>query len=279
MSLYISSLNSGSNGNCYYIGNRHEAVLIDAGISCRETEKRIDRSGLSFNKIKAVFISHEHSDHIRGAEFIARKHQIPVYISHGTLQNSRLNLSENLVSHFTADTPVTIGSLVVNAFAKLHDAAEPHSFTVSGNGITIGILTDIGVVCDNVVANFRKCHAAFLEANYDEEMLENGRYPLFLKNRIRGGQGHLSNIQALELFKSHRPEFMSHLLLSHLSQDNNDPILALNLFAKHAGDTHISLASRYKESKVYSITGRKDLPDQWNKTIKEQARSVQMKLF
>lgn len=257
MSLYISSLNSGSNGNCYYVGNQHEAVLIDAGISCRETERRIIRSGLSMNKIKAVFVSHEHSDHTRGVPVISRKYRIPVYFSPLTHENSRLHMDTSLIRHFSSNIPVDIGGLSINAFPKLHDASEPHSFTVTGNGITIGILTDIGSVCEHVITNFHQCHAAFLEANYDEEMLENGSYPIYLKKRIRSDHGHLSNNQSLELFTTHKAPFMSHLLLSHLSQDNNNPRLVHDLFTQYAGDTHIAIASRHQESAVYFINGEK----------------------
>ena len=255
MALYITSLNSGSNGNCYYVGNQHEAVLIDAGIPCMETEKRLSRLGLSFEKIKAVFISHEHTDHTYGAEVISRRYQIPVYISEATHAHSRLKLDEKLVQPLKAYQPVHFGELCVNAFSKRHDACEPYSFTVTGEGITIGIFTDIGSPCEQVIQNFRLCHAAFLEANYDEVMLESGRYPRFLKNRIRGDYGHLSNRQALELFSRHGPPFMTHLLLSHLSQENNNPQLVQDLFMKQAGGTHITIASRYEESAVHCIYG------------------------
>src|ERR1700744_5411222 len=120
MSLYIASLNSGSNGNCYYVGNDEEAVLIDAGISCRETEKRMNRLGLSIEKVKAVFISHEHSDHINGLEVLSKKYQIPVYITPATLQSSRLDLQHDLVRSFKAYTPVSIGGISVSAFPKFH---------------------------------------------------------------------------------------------------------------------------------------------------------------
>ncbi len=256
MSLYISSLNSGSNGNCYYVGNQHEAVFIDAGLSCRETERRMFRCGLDFRKIKAIFITHEHSDHTKGVEFISRKYQVPVYISSPTYGNSRLRIDENFLRHFEPYTPVQVGGLSVNAFPKLHDASEPHSFTVTANGVTVGVLTDIGSACDHVTRNFSLCDAAFLEANYDEEMLEKGRYPVYLKNRIRSAYGHLSNHQALELFLSHKPEKMSHLLLSHLSQDNNNPRLVEKLFRTHSGGTHVVIASRHQESPVYHITGK-----------------------
>lgn len=253
MSLYITSLNSGSNGNCYYIGNDTEAVLIDAGISCREIEKRMMRSGLSMNKVKAIFISHEHSDHIRGVEVTSRKYQLPVYITAATLKNSRLQPDEALVKSFKAYEPVHIGQLGVTAFPKLHDASDPHSFVVDGNETRIGVFTDIGASCEHVVNNFKKCHAIFLEANYDTKMLDEGHYPYHLKNRIRGGHGHLSNDQALELFTTHRPGFMSHLFLSHLSKDNNNPQLVQELFEKHCGHTKIAVASRYNEMEVYQI--------------------------
>lgn len=254
MSLFIASLNSGSNGNCYYIGNDSEAVLVDAGLSCRETEKRMRRLDLSMERVKALFISHEHGDHIRGVESIASKHKLPVYITPPTFKQSRLRVHETQVFPFTAYTPISIGSLSVLAFPKFHDASDPHSFVVSGNGVNIGVFTDIGATCSHVIDNFSECHAVFLEANYDEEMLQNGRYPYHLKNRIRGGHGHLSNTQALELFIAYRPSFLSHLLLSHLSKDNNDPVLAQNLFAAHARNTHVVVASRYEESAVYHIT-------------------------
>lgn len=253
MSLFISSLNSGSNGNCYYVGNDEEAVLIDAGISCRETEKRLLRSGLSIQKVKAIFISHEHSDHIRGVEVLAKKHKLPIYITNPTLLSSGLRIDETLVSGFTAYEPITVGQLSITAFPKFHDAADPHSFIVESKGIVIGVFTDIGMVCDDLIRNFKQCHAAFLEANYDEEMLEKGGYPYYLKKRITGDRGHLSNVQALQLFISHKPEFMSQILLSHLSRDNNHPTLVQELFEKHAEQVNVTVASRYEESAVYRI--------------------------
>ena len=253
MALYIASLNSGSNGNCYYIGNEHEAILVDAGISCRETEKRLKQSGLTFDKIKAIFISHEHTDHTRGVEVISKKHRVPVYISTEAYRNSRLNLEDNLRAALSPQVPVVIGSLTISAFPKLHDAADPFSFTISNDGITVGVFTDIGSPCESVIKHFGLCHAAFLEANYDDEMLDKGDYPFYLKNRIRGDHGHLSNEQALELFSMHKPPFMTHLLLSHLSQDNNNPDLVSDLFLKHADGARITVASRYEPSPVFCI--------------------------
>ncbi len=253
MSLYISSINSGSNGNCYYIGNEQEAVLVDAGISCRETEKRMKRLGLSMNSVKAIFVSHEHSDHISGITVLSKKYKLPVYITDNTYRNSGLQLENYLLKSFTAYQTVQVGGFTIIPFPKHHDAADPHSFLVHYDDIKIGVFTDIGAPCDHVIKHFSQCHAAFLEANYDEELLEQGKYPYYLKRRIRGGKGHLSNTQALEIFKSCKPAFMSHLLLSHLSKDNNCPNLVENLFRHHAGDTEIIIASRFKETAVYRV--------------------------
>lgn len=253
MCLFITSLNSGSNGNCYYIGNSSEAVLIDVGISCRETEKRMKQLDLDIKKVKAIFVSHEHGDHIKGVSTLANKYQLPVYITQLTAKHGPI-LIKHLAKEFRANQTVAIGSLLVTAFNKNHDAADPHSFVVSNNEVTVGVFTDIGIVCNNLTHYFKQCHAAFLEANYDEDMLENGRYPVHLKNRIRNGQGHLSNKQALELFVKHRPGFMTHLLLSHLSKENNTPQLAEALFTQQANGVAVVIASRNEPTPVYTIT-------------------------
>jgi phosphoribosyl 1,2-cyclic phosphodiesterase len=251
--LYLSSLNSGSNGNCYYVGNENDAVLIDAGISCRETEYRMTRQGLSLAKVRAILISHEHTDHTMGAEVLSRKYRIPVYITSATHQNSRLRLDPQLLQPFSAFKELYFGSLTVKAFPKQHDAADPHSFTVTGNGITVGVFTDIGSACDQLILHFGLCHAVFLEANYDETMLEEGRYPYFLKKRIHGDKGHLSNLQALELFNSYRSPFLELVVLSHISEQNNHPQIITDLFAPHANGIRVVIASRFGESEVFSV--------------------------
>ncbi|MFD2247961.1 MBL fold metallo-hydrolase [Pontibacter ruber] len=253
MQLFITSLNSGSNGNCYYIGNEREAVLVDAGISCRETEKRMKRLGLSMRKVKAIFVSHEHSDHIRGIEVLARKYELPVYITPDTLRYARMSLDRVEVVPFVAHEPVQIGNLSVTAFPKFHDATDPHSFVVSYEGVTVGVFTDIGAPCEHVINYFQQCHAIFLETNYDEALLDQGYYPYYLKRRIRSDRGHMSNDQALELFVNYKPSFMSHVLLSHLSKDNNCPKLVKELFDTHADGAEIVVASRFEETPIFSI--------------------------
>ena len=256
MSLFVTSLNSGSNGNCYYIGNSEEAVLVDAGISCREIEKRMKRLGLTMQKVKAVFISHEHSDHIRGIHSLVKKFHLPVYITPPTSRGAGIFLDPGYIRNFSAYETVHLGQLSVTGFPKFHDASDPYSFIIQCNGINVGVFTDIGAPCEHVIRHFKQCHAAFLEANYDEEMLDKGNYPYHLKKRIRGGLGHLSNKQALELFKIHRPSFMSHLFLSHLSKNNNCPQLVQELFDQHADNVKMIVASRYEETPVFNISNK-----------------------
>jgi len=259
MSLVITSLNSGSNGNCYYIGNGDEAVFIDAGLSCREIEKRMLRLALDIKKVAAIFVSHEHSDHIFGVQVLSKKHGIPVYITPSTLRSSGLQIAPELVREFIAHHPVQVGGLRVTAFPKHHDASDPHSFIVTNKNTQIGVFTDLGRCCEQLVHHFKGCHAAFLEANYDEAMLQSGRYPVSLKRRIRGGDGHLSNDQALELYTRHRPSFMTHLILAHLSKENNSPELVQQLFSAPGHSTEVVVASRVVETPLFTI-GHEGLP-------------------
>lgn len=255
MAVHITSLNSGSNGNCYYIGNSTEAVLIDAGISCRETEKRMKRLGLEMSVVKAIFVSHEHSDHITGISVLSKKHRLPVYITDATMKASRISVPQELLYSFSAGSSISIGNLQVTAFRKYHDASDPHSFMVSDGQVNIGIITDIGHACREVVNCFAQCHAVFLESNYCDTMLANSDYPFHLKRRISSDHGHLSNAAALELFTKYRSKQLSHLILSHLSKNNNRPDLVNELFSAHAGGTKIVVASRYEESELLYIEG------------------------
>src|SRR6187402_3245389 len=278
MSLQIASLNSGSNANCYYIGNKNEAVLIDAGLSCRETDKRMKRLGLDIRLVKAIFISHEHADHIAGLPVLSKKYNLPVYITHNTLSNCHFQIGKDLAYSFMHNNSISIGELSVIPFMKSHDANDPHSFIVSNNTVHVGVITDIGYACKHVIKHFKLCDAVFLESNYCEQMLENGSYPLHLKRRISSNKGHLSNDQALELFLKHRPECLQLLILSHLSQNNNHPDIVNKLFTQYAGGVKVVIASRHKETELFNIESNPLLRPL--KTIKKlKANKAQLSLF
>lgn len=277
MALQIASLNSGSNGNCYYVGTENQAVFIDAGISCRETEKRMKRLGLDIHKVKAIFISHEHSDHISGVTTLSKKYQLPVYITPITLQYSNIKIEQHLSKNFKPFETTIIGELCITAFPKSHDGKDPHSFIVNGSNVIIGVFTDIGKVCNNLKKYFKICHAVFLEANYDSEMLMNGNYPTHLKNRISGELGHLSNADALELFINHRSKHLNYLILSHLSQQNNTPDLVKNIFDPYNHLAKIIIASRYEESQIFTIF-KKERNDS-SEILARQKKSVQLSIF
>lgn len=272
MAAFFASLNSGSNGNCYYIGNAEEAILVDAGISCREVEKRMKRLGLRMEVVKAIFVSHEHSDHITGIPALSKKFRLPVYITKATFRSAGIPVEEHLVASFNAEQDIQIGDLCVRAFTKSHDASDPHSFMISCGGINVGVFTDIGNVCATVIRYFKQCHAVFLESNYCPDMLMNGRYPYHLKKRISGGNGHLSNQEALQLFLQHGSTELRHLLLCHLSKNNNDPALVERLFRDKAGNTHITVASRYNETSVFKIEEDGCIP------LKQHAMYTQLQL-
>jgi phosphoribosyl 1,2-cyclic phosphodiesterase len=205
--------------------------------------------------VKAVFVSHEHSDHITGIPGISKKYRLPVYITSATLRGSNIPIEKSLLRSFAPETTVDIDGLQVIPFRKSHDAADPHSFVVTDGTVRIGVFTDIGYTCQNTIKFFSQCHAAFLESNYCPDMLAKGNYPYYLKQRITGRQGHLSNSEALDLFLSHRGEQLSHLLLAHLSRNNNSPETVTRLFSPHAGQTQIIIASRHNETPVFCIDG------------------------
>jgi phosphoribosyl 1,2-cyclic phosphodiesterase len=256
--MNIASIASGSNGNCYYIENDDDAVLIDAGVSTKQIVSRIANLGLKLDKIRGVFVTHEHIDHIRGLPVLTKKYQLPVYITQNTYLASSLQLKDSLLNFFDPSKMIPIGKLHVNPFLKNHDAAEPCSFTVSCGKKNVAVMTDIGVKCPNVISHLKDADAAFLESNYDDHMLATGPYPAHVKARISSDFGHLSNTQAAVLALEHASPRLKHVILSHLSGNNNTPELALhtfNYFIKGRKDLNINaiLASRHKESNLIRL--------------------------
>ena len=251
--LEICAIASGSNGNCYYIGNEKDALLIDAGISCKQIVNRLRERELDPGKIKAVFISHEHSDHMIGARVLGKRLNIPVFLTAKTFNGAYRNQRPDAPRFFQPGHEIQVGEFTVHPFLKNHDASEPCSFRVEYKEKNVGVFTDIGAPCENVTSHLKKCDALFLETNYDEKMLWNGGYPLFLKQRIASGYGHLSNRQAFELLEKHAGENLKCVFLSHLSKENNTPEVAYNEIQPLGTKFEVRLTSRYQAGDIYSL--------------------------
>ena len=249
--LEICAIASGSNGNCYYIGNENEAVLIDAGISGKQILSRLAERGLNATKIKALFITHEHGDHMRGARGVTKKMQIPVYLTAKTQNGAYKNMRPDSPKFFTPDDEIAIGNFTVFSFMKNHDASEPCSFRIQYKNKDVGVFTDIGEACDNVKTHLQKCDTLFLESNYDEKMLWEGSYPYFLKERVASEVGHLSNDQAFELLENHAGNNLQCVFLSHLSKENNTPEKAADRMKLLDKRIEVKLTSRYEAGEVY----------------------------
>lgn len=251
--IEICALASGSNGNSYYIGNHQEAVLVDAGITTKQLLLRMKSRGLDPSKIRAVFLSHEHSDHSRGIQVLSKRLGVNIWMPKETWYSLPDYYRPPYAKFFVPGETVTVGSFEVHTFLKNHDAVQPCSFMISHEGKNIGVFTDIGEACDRVKNALKECHAVFMESNYDEKMLWEGSYPWPLKKRVASDVGHLSNIQALQLVQEHAHPLLECLFLSHLSQENNTPAIAYEAFESLHHKTCVKLTSRYDASEVYCM--------------------------
>ncbi len=227
--MKFSALSSGSSGNCFYVSNRDSAILIDAGISCKQIVEKLAYLGESPTKIRGIFVTHEHIDHTRGVDVFAREFNIPIYATKGTIKNSFLCSDENLINNIKNDETTLVGGMEVEAFSKAHDVSDPVSFRVS-NGKTISVITDIGHSCENVAESISDSDFLVMEANHDLTMLENGPYPLFLKKRIASDVGHISNLHSGLAVLEHGKSRLKNVVLAHLSEKNNTPLMALSTF-------------------------------------------------
>ena len=226
--MRFSVLASGSKGNACYIETDSTRLLIDAGLSCRELVRRLNIIGIEATHLDAIIITHEHSDHIKGVGPISRKFSSPIYSNSSTIKRC-ISLLKNTRVDDTLRTgeSLIINDITVETFAKNHDAADPIGLIISSNGSRLGILTDAGRSTSLLEDRLRNCTGVLLEFNHDVEMLENGPYPYYLKKRIKGSKGHLSNDQAGMLLKMLSHKSLKHVILAHLSEVNNTPEKAL----------------------------------------------------
>ena len=260
--MKVISLQSGSNGNCFYIETPKVRLLFDAGISARQAQLRLARHGRDITQVDALLISHDHSDHAKSMGIFQRKFDMPVYLTRRTLAAAQRYLKTGTMSKvrfFTAGSSIAFKDVVVHTIPTPHDSAEGVAFVVEYGGQRVGILTDLGHAFDGLRDVLRSLDAVIIESNYDDAMLEHGRYPQQLKKRIRGDGGHLSNEDAAQLLRKTVDETSDNFRLQwaclcHLSEDNNSPDVARRTHQRLLGDTiEIHVASRYDVSDVMEV--------------------------
>ncbi len=225
MPLTFCTLASGSKGNCLYVSAGEGALLIDCGLSARETLARLEAQGLSANAIKAIVITHEHVDHVRGVRVLAKRLRVPAVATEATWAAAR---DTDAVRHvpMSAGRALELAGIKVHPFSVPHDAADPVGLVLSVGGMRLGVATDLGAPTGLVRQRLAGCQALVLEHNHDPQMLAEGSYPPWLKQRVRSAQGHLSNQQGAELLAELAHEGLKQVVLAHLSQQNNRPELA-----------------------------------------------------
>ncbi|MCI8287460.1 MAG: MBL fold metallo-hydrolase [Lachnospiraceae bacterium] len=266
--MRLCSIASGSSGNCIYVGSETAHLLVDVGISGKKIEKGLGELGLTGKDIDGILITHEHADHIQGLGVIARKFEIPVYATEGTIKAIKDceglgKMNGELFQIIQEDRKFTIKDLIVNPMRISHDAAQPVGYRIAYGSKKVAVCTDLGVYNEYTVECLKGMDALLLEANHDVNMLQVGPYPYYLKQRILGDRGHLSNENAGRLLSRILHDELQTVLLGHLSKENNLPELAFesvrmeinmgdNPYA--AGDFDIRVAKRSELSQVIHIS-------------------------
>jgi phosphoribosyl 1,2-cyclic phosphodiesterase len=254
--MQVISLQSGSNGNCIYVESGDVKLLFDAGISGIQAKRRLGSHGRDIAGVDALLISHDHADHSRSMGIFHRKFGLPIFATaktHRAADRYNLGAIENL-QHFTAGETLRFGPVKVETIPTPHDAVDGVVFVVDDGRRRLGILTDLGHVFPGLADLIASLDAVLLESNYDPDMLADGPYPEFLKQRIEGPAGHISNFEAAELLNSSAAKRMKWACLAHLSKENNTPDLALNT---HRHILHnrlpVHIATRYAASDIMHL--------------------------
>ena len=252
MGVSVSVLASGSRGNSTVIESPQARILVDAGISCRETFKRLKSIGLDPHSLSAVLITHEHSDHVSGLATLAKKLNVPVFMTGATHQAWARSLRDDVgelpklqkLEVFSAGRSFHIADVTVTAFTIPHDAADPVGFTFQAAGTKIAIATDLGYIPASVCDHLRKCDVLVVESNHDLEMLRVGPYPWSVKQRVMSRVGHLSNESLAQFFAKDYDRGASYIVLAHLSEQNNHPEVARKAAEDALGQQRTLLENR-----------------------------------
>jgi phosphoribosyl 1,2-cyclic phosphodiesterase len=225
--MHFCVLGSGSKGNATYVRSGETALLIDAGFSGVEIERRLAAIDVSAESLSAILLTHEHSDHIRGAAILARKYDLPIYANGGTLAAGKKILKKlPKIMRFSTGDNFDLADLHVHPFSISHDTADPVGFIFNDSACSLGYCTDTGMVTRLLSHRLSGCNGLVIECNHDSHMLQNGPYPVHLKQRVSSKQGHLTNKQAADFICSLLHTSLQHVVLAHLSETNNDPALA-----------------------------------------------------
>jgi len=266
MSMQFCTIASGSSGNSAFISTGGVKILVDAGLSGRAIEQALASHSIHCSQLDAIFITHEHSDHIQGAGVLSRRYDLPIYMTRGTWDSAhRINsfgkISDKNRFVLTPDVPVALGDTEILPFRVDHDAGEPVGYTIRYQGRKIAIATDLGHTDANLAQHFSGAELILLESNHDLDMLQFGPYPAHLKRRIMSNSGHLSNVACGKFLTDIYTDATKHIFLAHLSQDNNRPILAYetvrNIMSVGqidvGGAVNLYLADRYRPSAMIAL--------------------------
>ena len=246
--IRFKSLGSGSTGNATVIQARSETklthLLVDCGLGIRQLEKRLGQAGMLAEQVDAIFVTHEHSDHIGCARRLAVRERIPVWMSHGTYTALGEPDFDGLLRIARDGEAIDIGALQVRPFTVPHDAREPLQLTCTDGATRLGVLTDLGHASSHVLQHVGGCATLMLECNHDAQMLATSTYPAFLKRRVGGAYGHLANTAAAQIAQALLASGLKQVVAAHLSEQNNRPELARQALASALGcaeaDVHVA---------------------------------------
>ena len=229
--MRLCSIASGSSGNCIYVGSEQTHLIIDTGFSKKRIDEGLAELGVKGEELQGILITHEHSDHIQGLGVFSRKYGVPIYATKGTIKGIEQcktlgKMPEGLLHVVDVDCPFSIGDLSVKAFSISHDANEPSGFRIENQEKAVAIATDLGIYDKYIIENLKNLNAIVLEANHDIHMLEVGPYPYYLKQRVLGNHGHLSNEASGRLLCEILHDKLEYIVLGHLSKEINYPDLA-----------------------------------------------------
>lgn len=229
--MRLCSIASGSSGNCIYVGSDHTHLLVDTGISKKKIDAGLKELDIKGDELKGILITHEHSDHIQGLGVFSRKYEIPIYATPGTIAGIQSygplgKMPEGLLNPICVDESFMLGDITIDPFRISHDANEPSGYRMNCGDKSVAVATDLGIYDEYTVGKLQNLDAVLLEANHDIHMLEVGSYPYYLKRRVMGDKGHLSNELSGRLLCDILHDNLKHIVLGHLSKENNYAKLA-----------------------------------------------------